>query len=37
MEKNCEKDNCSNKAIKVIKDLNIYSFVCEQCYRKYRI
>lgn len=32
----CEKDNCLNKATRIIKDLNLYSWVCEECYRKYR-
>lgn len=32
----CEKGNCENKATRIIKDLNIYTWVCENCYGKYR-
>lgn len=31
----CEKNNCENKATRIIKDLN-YTWVCEECYGKYR-
>jgi hypothetical protein len=32
----CEKDDCENKATRIIKDLTLYSWVCEECYKKYR-
>jgi|LakMenE01Jun11ns_1017448.scaffolds.fasta_scaffold9298373_2 hypothetical protein len=32
----CEKNDCENKATRIIKDLNLYSWVCEECYGKYR-
>lgn len=32
----CEKDGCENRATRIIKNLNTYSWVCEDCYGKYR-
>ncbi len=36
VESLCEKKDCNNKATRIIKDLNLYSWVCESCYGKYR-
>jgi hypothetical protein len=36
VESLCEKENCENKATRIIKDFNTYSWVCEDCYGKYR-
>jgi hypothetical protein len=32
----CEKNDCENKATRIIKDLSLYAWVCEECYGKYK-
>jgi hypothetical protein len=33
----CEEDGCLSRATRIIKSLTTYSWVCEQCYGKYKI
>ena len=37
VESLCENGECENKATRIVKHFNAYSWVCESCYSQYKL